>query len=89
MHRVIAELTRRFEPFLKSDDDSLIPADLLRTIFVHVSANIFTFSDLLTQDHQSVKNGGRAEFDKMKQVLKKPKTPTYSVAAMYVVALPS
>ncbi|KAL1709873.1 hypothetical protein EV121DRAFT_252475 [Schizophyllum commune] len=63
--KVIAELKRRFEPFLKSDDDSLIPADLLRTIFVH-----------------SVKNGGRAEFDKMKQVLKKPKTPTYSVAAM-------
>ena len=49
--RVIAELKRRFEPFLKSDDDSLIPADLLRTIFVHVSANIFTSNGLLTQDH--------------------------------------
>ncbi|TRM61760.1 peptidase family M1-domain-containing protein [Schizophyllum amplum] len=63
--KVIAELKRRFEPFLKSDDDSLIPADLVKTIFA-----------------QAVKNGGRAEFDKMKQVVQKPKTPTYGIAAM-------
>ncbi|KAL1756342.1 hypothetical protein FB107DRAFT_211566 [Schizophyllum commune] len=63
--RAIAELKRRFAPFLEKDDDSLIPADLLRTTFVH-----------------SVKNGGRAEFDKMKQVLKDPKTPTFRAAAI-------
>ncbi|KAL1672234.1 hypothetical protein EV122DRAFT_284153 [Schizophyllum commune] len=63
--KVIAELKRRFAPFLDNDDDSLIPADLLRTTFVH-----------------AVKNGGRAEFDKMKQVLKDPKTPTFRAAAI-------
>ncbi|KAI5890288.1 uncharacterized protein SCHCODRAFT_02631407 [Schizophyllum commune H4-8] len=33
--KVIAELGRRFAPFLKDDDDSLIPADLVRSIFVN------------------------------------------------------
>ncbi|KAL1741717.1 hypothetical protein HDZ31DRAFT_44813 [Schizophyllum fasciatum] len=62
---VIAELKHRFEPFLISDDDTLIPADLIAPVFIC-----------------AVKYGGRAEIEKMREVLEEPKTPTYATAAI-------
>ena len=44
---------------------------------------LYPIGYILNQNPQSVKNGGRAEFDKMKQVLKDPKTLTFRAAAMY------
>ena len=44
--RVIVELKRRFAPFLKEEDDSLIPADLLRPTFIHVGIYCYALTNI-------------------------------------------
>ncbi|KAI0933682.1 hypothetical protein AcV5_005768 [Taiwanofungus camphoratus] len=61
---VIKELTSRFAHYMKTGDDSNIPADLERV----------TYS-------MTVKHGGREEWDAIRQIAIKPKTPSAHLAA--------
>ena len=63
---VLAEIKKRFAPFLAKNDDTQIPPDLQRSIFVN-----------------SVRHGGKAEFEKMLQVYDRPPNPSTKVDAMY------
>jgi aminopeptidase 2 len=63
---VLAELKRRFAPFLEKGDDSLIHGDIQRAVFTN-----------------SVKHGGKAEWNKIREVYSKPPNPSTKVDAIY------
>ncbi|KAF9821576.1 hypothetical protein IEO21_00422 [Rhodonia placenta] len=62
---VVKELTGRFAHYMKTGDDSRIPADLQRAIYTI-----------------SVREGGRAEWEAVKGIAKKPKNPSAGTDAM-------
>ncbi|KAE9406413.1 hypothetical protein BT96DRAFT_963515 [Gymnopus androsaceus JB14] len=64
---VIDELKGRFAKYMKTGDDSVIPADLQNAIYEAVSA---------------VAYGGREEFNAVKAIYEKGATPTSRIAAM-------
>jgi aminopeptidase 2 len=64
--QVLAELKKRFQPFLENNDDSQMPPDLQRSIFA-----------------SAVRNGGEAEYNKIRAVYDKSPTPSAKVDAMY------
>lgn len=80
---VVRELRGRFAQFMKTGDDSMIPADLLKVTFQVVSEMASKINDILTLQ-KAVRHGHRAEYDAALAVLNKPKTPTQGMAAMYV-----
>lgn len=62
---VVKELTGRFAHYMKTGDDSKIPADLQSAIYI-----------------TSVREGGRAEWEAVKEIAKKPKNPSAGTDAM-------
>ncbi|CCM03911.1 uncharacterized protein FIBRA_06062 [Fibroporia radiculosa] len=62
---VVKELTDRFAYYLKTGDDSRIPAELEQAIY-----------------NAAVLHGGREEWEAVKHIAAKPKTPSSGVAAM-------
>ncbi|TDL27596.1 hypothetical protein BD410DRAFT_782728 [Rickenella mellea] len=62
---VITEFKKRFQAYLDTGDDSSIPPDLERSIYICVNTN-----------------GGRTEYDAMKKIYAKPRTPSSKTAAI-------
>jgi aminopeptidase 2 len=83
---VIKELQSRFEHFMKTGDDSHIPADLQRVIFSTVLSTLLKSCmwSLIKLGVQVVCHGGQAEYDAIVGIYNKPSTPTARVAAMCV-----
>jgi aminopeptidase 2 len=79
--RVIRELTRRFDHYVETGDDSKIPADLQMAIFSTVCSSVCWFNLFHLQ---AVLYGGRREYDAVMAIQENPKTPTSSRAAMCV-----
>jgi aminopeptidase 2 len=90
--RTIAELKRRFQPFLEKNDDSLIPPDLQRSIFTIVSDSLCLVSSIpLTSGLdlplmllllQAVRHGGEAEWKKIREVYDSPPTASTKIDAL-------
>ncbi|KAL0581102.1 Aminopeptidase 2 mitochondrial [Marasmius crinis-equi] len=91
---VVNELKSRFEHFMDHNDDSGIPADLQKAIFIAVcgllatdgtliaNLNLFRLSstgDVLNQD-------GNSRYDAVKKILEKPKTSSTRVASIYALS---
>ncbi|ODN83394.1 hypothetical protein L202_01538 [Cryptococcus amylolentus CBS 6039] len=62
----LKEVKERFQPFLEKNDDSRIPPDLQRSIFINV-----------------IQHGGKAEYEKILDVYRKPANPSTKVDALY------
>ena len=77
------ELKRRFRHYVETGDDSSIPADLQRAIFVTVSVVFYCLRESgITMVVKAVREGGREEYDAVVKLHDKPKTPTEKIAAM-------
>ena len=87
--RVLKELKSRFAHFMKTGDDSKIPADLQRVIFAVVCSNFkpILYANAHLSPSQAVRHGGTEEYDAVVQIYDKPRTPTSRVAAMSVYLL--
>jgi aminopeptidase 2 len=71
---------------METGDDSKIPADLQRVTFSVVCSS----TPPLKRDRdlclplQAVRHGGRMEYEAVREIHDKPKTPTSRISAMYV-----
>jgi hypothetical protein len=88
---VIEVLKSRFAYFMETGDDSKIAADLVDIVYVMVchcfGDSFFGVCVLMAvRDMQAVKHGGRKEYDAVRAIYEKSKTPTSRTAAMYVIA---
>lgn len=82
--RVVEELRSRFAHYMKTGDDSKIPAELEIITYGIVSPLCAPcVTSLLTlPSAQNVKEGGRAEWDAVRQIAATPKNPTQGISAL-------